>query len=125
MTEKKYSADHEWVSLDADGNAVIGISDFAQKELGDIVFVELPELDRVVDQHEEAAVVESVKAASDVKMPISGTVIAINEQLEAEPELINTSPEEDGWFVKLAPSDTDELTGLMDAEAYAAFVENS
>lgn len=125
MTEKKYSADHEWVSLDADGHAVIGISDFAQKELGDIVFVELPELDRVVDQHEEAAVVESVKAASDVKMPISGTVIAINEQLEAEPELINTSPEEDGWFVKLTPSDTDELTGLMDAEAYAAFVENS
>lgn len=125
MTEKKYSADHEWVSLDADGNAVIGISDFAQKELGDIVFVELPELDRVMDQHEEAAVVESVKAASDVKMPISGTVIAINEQLEAEPELINTSPEEDGWFVKLAPSDTDELTGLMDAEAYEAFVENS
>lgn len=125
MSELKYSSDHEWVFIDTDGSAVIGITDFAQKELGDIVYVELPEIDQEVAQHEEAAVVESVKAASDVKMPISGTVIAINEALADSPELINSAAESDGWFLKLTPDTLSQIDELMDAEAYAKFVEES
>ncbi len=125
MSELKYSSDHEWVFIDTDGSAVIGITDFAQKELGDIVYVELPEIDQEVAQHEEAAVVESVKAASDVKMPISGTVIAINEALADSPELINSAAESDGWFLKLTPDALSQIDELMDAEAYAKFVEES
>ncbi len=124
MLDLKYSTDHEWVYIDADGNAVIGISDFAQQELGDIVYVELPETGREVSKDEEVAVVESVKAASDVKMPVSGTVVEINATLTDSPELINSAPEGDGWFLKLAPANPDELNELMDADSYAKFVES-
>ena len=121
MSDKKYSTDHEWVSIDDKGYAVVGISDFAQQELGDIVFVELPELESQWQQNDEIAVVESVKAASDIKSPISGTVIAINESLQDTPETVNSDAEGDGWFFKLKPADPSQLGQLMDAEAYAKF----
>lgn len=121
MTTTRYSEDHEWVRLDDDGRAVIGISDFAQKQLGDIVYVEMPEIGRKLEQHEEAAVVESVKAASDVKIPLSGTVVEINERLQDNPELVNNHPEDDGWFIKLTPDDPEQMNTLMDATAYAEY----
>lgn len=123
MSDIKYSTDHEWVTLDQDGNAVIGISDFAQKELGDIVFVELPDIDSEWQQDDEIAVVESVKAASDIKVPVSGTVVAVNETLLDKPETVNSDPEGEGWFFKLKLTDTAQLDQLMDTDAYAGFVD--
>jgi len=123
MPDLRYSTDHEWVRLDADGQAVIGISDFAQRQLGDIVYVELPAPGREVASGEEAAVVESVKAASDIRMPIAGRVTAVNESLSASPELINSHPESEGWLIKLAPGNPDHIGELMDARAYAEFIQ--
>lgn len=122
MSELRFSNDHEWVRLE-DGEAVIGITDFAQEQLGDVVYVELPEVGRSVSAGEEAAVVESVKAASDIKIPISGTVTAINETLNDTPELINQEPLSGGWFIRLKPSAADELNALMDEAAYKSFVQ--
>ncbi|NDE90297.1 MAG: glycine cleavage system protein GcvH [Alphaproteobacteria bacterium] len=113
----KFSKDHEWVKLEGDV-AVIGISHYAQGALGDIVFVELPVVGKILAQGKEAAVVESVKAASDVYAPISGEVIAVNEALSSDPALINSSPEDKGWFFKLKFSNKAQLDGLMDADAY-------
>ncbi len=121
MSERKYSQDHEWVEIDNDGNATVGISDFAQKELGDVVYIELPELEREVTQDEEVAVIESVKTASDVKIPISGTIIEVNEVLNDSPELINSAAETDGWIIKMTPTDPTQLDDLMDAADYADF----
>ena len=118
---KKYSKDHEWVEIGDDGIATIGITDFAQKELGDVVYVELPELDSDIKQDSEVAVVESVKAASDVKTPISGQVVAVNEALNDEPEQVNTDPEGEAWFFKLKPADISELDVLMDKSEYEDF----
>jgi glycine cleavage system H protein len=120
----KYTKDHEWVRVDGDV-ATIGISNFAQGQLGDVVFVELPEAGRVLEQGKEAAVVESVKAASDVYCPVSGTVIEANQALVDDPSLANTAPETDGWFFKVTLSDPSQLDALMDEAAYAAFVEES
>ena len=117
-----YTPEHEWIRLDGD-TATVGITDFAQGQLGDIVFVELPDAGRQVTKGGEAAVVESVKAASDVYAPVSGEVTEANAALGDDPSLVNTDPEGEGWFFRLRLSDTSELDGLMDAEAYKAFCE--
>ncbi len=123
MSTIKYTRDHEWIRIEGDV-AVIGITDYAQSQLGDVVYVELPELGRRVEQGKEAAVVESVKAASEVYAPISGEVIAVNDALSGEPGKINGDPQGEGWFLKLRIANPKELDGLMDAKAYAAFVED-
>jgi len=120
----KYAETHEWVRMENDGNVTVGISDHAQEALGDVVYVELPELGAEVDARSEAGVVESVKAASDIYAPISGTVIAINETLEDAPETVNESPYDDGWFFKLQPGDPSELDALLSAEQYEELCEN-
>jgi len=118
----RYSRDHEWVRLDGDV-AVIGITDYAQEQLGDVVYVELPEVGKSLAKGAEAAVVESVKAASEVFAPIAGEVVAVNDALADEPALVNQSPEDAGWFLKLKPGDKSEVESLMDADAYNAFLE--
>lgn len=122
MSDIRFTKDHEWVLLDGD-TATIGITDYAQEQLGDVVFVELPEVGKTIDQGDEAAVVESVKAASEVYAPISGEVIEVNEDLEAEPAKVNADAMGEGWFVKLKVTDEDELEGLMDEAAYAKYVK--
>lgn len=121
--ELRYLETHEWVRNEGDGIATIGITDHAQDSLGDVVFVELPEVGRVLSAGEESAVVESVKAASDIYSPVSGEVIAVNEALEDEPETVNNSPYGDGWFYKVRMSDPAELDELMDADGYRAVAE--
>lgn len=116
--ELKYASSHEWALADSEGIITVGITDHAQESLGDVVFVELPEVGDEVDAGAEAGVVESVKAASDIYAPVSGEVIAINEALEDEPETINESPYGDGWFFKIKATDVGELDKLLDAEAY-------
>lgn len=118
-----FTREHEWIEVDGD-TATIGITDYAQQQLGDIVFVETPQAGTQLAKGAEAAVVESVKAASDVYTPISGTVIEGNSALEDQPELVNASPEKDGWFFKLKVADASELQGLMDEAAYKAFCES-
>ena len=116
-----FTEDHEWIDVDGQ-TGIVGISDYAQGQLGDIVFVDVPEEGRSLAKGVEAAVVESVKAASDVYSPVSGTVIEGNAALTDEPGLVNTDPEGEGWFFKLTLSDASELDGLMDETAYQAFV---
>ena len=118
-----FTDEHEWIDVDGD-NATVGITDYAQEQLGDIVFVELPATGTMLDKGGDAAVVESVKAASDVYAPISGEVMETNAALEEDPALVNTSPEEDGWFFKMTLGDKSELEGLMDAKAYKAFCDS-
>jgi len=118
-----FTEDHEWVDVDGDV-ATVGITDYAQQQLGDIVFVELPEEGKTFDKGDDAAVVESVKAASDVYAPVSGEVIEVNGALEAEPALVNGDAEEEGWFFKLRLTDAEELTSLMTDSAYAKFVQD-
>ena len=122
MSVVKYTKDHEWVAVDGDVGTV-GITDYAQSQLGDVVFVELPEEGRSLERGGEAAVVESVKAASEVYAPVTGTVVEANEALAAEPALVNAEPETGGWFFKVKLADPTELDGLMDAGAYKAYVE--
>ena len=117
-----FTQDHEWIEVDGDA-ATIGITDYAQGQLGDVVFVELPEAGASFAKGDEAAVVESVKAASDVYSPVSGTVTQGNPALEDDPALVNSAPEGDGWFFKLTIADTSELDGLMDESAYKAFCD--
>ena len=114
----KYLSSHEWVKLEDDGTVTVGISDHAQDLLGDIVFVELPEVGQELGAEEEAAVVESVKAASDIFSPIGGKVTEINEKLLDEPDLVNVSPYEDGWFFKMQPDDLESLKSLLSSEEY-------
>ena len=114
----KYLSSHEWVKLEDDGSVTVGISDHAQDLLGDIVFVELPEVGQELGAEEEAAVVESVKAASDIFSPIGGEVTEINEKLLDAPDLINGSPYEDGWFFKMQPDDLESLKSLLSSEEY-------
>ncbi|MFK7863508.1 MAG: glycine cleavage system protein GcvH [Pseudohongiellaceae bacterium] len=120
----KYATSHEWARVDDDGVATIGISDHAQDALGDIVFVELPEVGAMVIAKEEIAVVESVKAASDIYSPLSGEVLAINEELVDSPETVNSQPYDSGWFFKVKLSDEAELDELLDAEAYSEHCES-
>jgi len=114
----QYTESHEWVSAEDNGNARIGISDHAQEALGDLVFVELPVVGDELAQGDPCAVVESVKAASDIYAPVSGRVVAVNEDLDGDPALINADPYGDGWLFELELIDSEELDGLKDAEAY-------
>ncbi len=122
-TELKYTSSHEWLRVEDDGLITIGISDHAQELLGDLVFVELPEVGIDYVAGDECCVVESVKAASDVYMPVSGEIVAINETLSDEPEMINSSPYDNGWLFKVKPS-ADELADMMDADAYQTEIED-
>ena len=117
-SELKYTKSHEWVRDEDDGSVTIGITDHAQELLGDLVFVELPEVGTEMSVDDAACVVESVKAASDVYMPVSGEVIEVNDQLADAPETINDSPYDDGWLIKVKLSNPDELEDLMDADTY-------
>ncbi|MGQ0484446.1 MAG: glycine cleavage system protein GcvH [Hyphomicrobiales bacterium] len=117
----KYTRDHEWIEVEGD-TATIGITNHAQEQLGDVVFVELPALGKKVTKGGEAAVVESVKAASEVYAPVSGEVTAVNKELEGDPALVNRGAEGDGWFMKVKFKDSHELDGLMDKAAYDKFV---
>ncbi|MBD3728255.1 MAG: glycine cleavage system protein GcvH [Sphingomonadales bacterium] len=118
-----YTEEHEWIELDGDV-ATVGITDFAQGQLGDIVFVEVPDTGAELTKGGDAAVVESVKAASDVYSPVSGTVTEGNGALEEDPALVNSDPEGEGWFFKLKVADKGELDGLMDQAAYKAFCDS-
>ena len=120
----KFLSSHEWIRVESDGSVTVGISDHAQDLLGDIVFVELPEVGQTLDAESDAAIVESVKAASDVYSPISGEVKEVNSLLEDQPEIINSSPYEDGWFYKISPSDLGELDNLLSPEDYSAVCED-
>lgn len=122
-TDLKYRESHEWVRLEEGEGAVIGISDHAQAELGDMVFVELPEPGMSYSQGDACAVVESVKAASDIYAPLSGEVVEVNESLEDDPGLVNTDPYGDGWLFRIEPSDESEIDGLMDADEYSDTID--
>ena len=119
----KYVSSHEWIRLEDDGTVTVGITEFAQDQLGDVVFVELPEIGTEVAVEQEIAVVESVKAASDIYAPLSGKVVAINEDLVDAPELVNEDPYGKAWFFKLELADKAQLEDLLDADAYAALCE--
>ena len=122
-SELRYLATHEWGRIDEEGILTVGISEHAQDLLGDIVFVELPDIGKELDAEEESAIVESVKAASDVYAPLSGEVIEVNEKLLDEPEIVNSSPLEDGWFFKIKLNDASSFENLMTEEEYNATYE--
>ena len=122
MSDLKFSKEHEWVDVE-DGIATVGISDYAQEQLGDVVYVELPEVGQQIAQTSQAAVVESVKAANEIYAPASGEVTEVNSALEDEPGLINGDPTGGGWFFKLKLDDEAELAPLMDADAYQEYVD--
>ncbi|MDG1310642.1 MAG: glycine cleavage system protein GcvH [Porticoccaceae bacterium] len=124
-TELKYASSHEWARLESDGTVVVGITDHAQDTLGDVVYVELPEMGASVDAGSEVAVVESVKAASDIYSPVTGDVVEINPALEDEPETVNSSPYSDGWLFRVKVSGPEELEDMMDADAYQTEVDQS
>jgi len=119
----KYTSSHEWVRIEEDGTVTVGISDHAQAALGDIVFVDLPETESQVSARDEVAVVESVKAASDIYAPVSGEIIDINETLVDAPETVNSDPYDGGWFFKIKPDNEVELEELLDAEGYKEICE--
>lgn len=122
-TTLKFSQSHEWVRDNGDGTVTVGISEHAQSMLGDVVFVELPELEQEVEAGDNFSLVESVKAASDIYAPVSGVIIEVNEDLEDSPELINDSPYEDGWIAKIKLADHTELDNLQAADVYLATIE--
>lgn len=124
MSETRYTKDHEWVRLEGDGTATIGITDHAQSALGDIVYVELPEPGRDVTEGEACAIVESVKAASDIYAPLTGTVLETNQVLADDPALANRSPTDEGWFFRLTLADEGGFEDLMDESDYAELVES-
>ncbi|MGB0866335.1 MAG: glycine cleavage system protein GcvH [Granulosicoccaceae bacterium] len=116
----KYTADHEWVKLEADDVVLVGITDHAQEQLGDVVFVELPEIDAAFGQGDDISVIESVKAASELKAPVSGSIVAVNEALSDEPNIVNDDPMDAGWFCRIKLSDPSELDALLDEDGYKA-----
>jgi len=122
-TELKYAESHEWVRVEDDGTVVVGITDHAQDALGDIVYIELPEVGTNADAGAEIAVVESVKAASDIYSPISGEIVEINSSLDDQPETVNQSPYGDGWLFRIQISDSEDLQDLMDADGYQSMVD--
>ncbi len=119
----KFTDDHEWIRQEND-LVVVGITDFAQQQLGEVVYIELPDIDREIEQGEEAAVIESVKAAGEIKSPVGGVVVEVNDTLTELPEKINEEPEGEGWIYKMKPNDPSELDGLMDMTAYQSLVES-
>ena len=122
-SDLKYVTSHEWIRVESDDVVTVGITDHAQELLGDVVFVELPELDAELGAGDDSGVVESVKAASDVYAPLSGQIVAVNEALEDSPELVNSDPYGDGWFYQIKLSDPEELDSLLDAEGYGEHCE--
>lgn len=122
-SELRYTKSHEWVDVAGDGTVTVGVTDYAQQALGDLVFVELPDPGENVEAGDTCAVVESVKAASDVYAPLAGEVVEVNEQLAEAPELVNEDPFGEGWLFKLSVADEGDIEGLLDAEAYQALVE--
>lgn len=122
--ELKYLSTHEWARVEEDGTVTVGITDHAQDALGDVVFVETPEVGSTVTVGEETGVVESVKAASDIYSPVSGTVIAVNEALQDSPEIINESPYDEGWFFRVRPDDLAELEEALDDDGYREVIES-
>jgi glycine cleavage system H protein len=123
MSETRYTEEHEWVRLEEDGNLTFGITDHAQDALGDVVYVELPDVGQAFGAGDEAAVVESVKAAGEIKMPLAGIILEVNTMLVDKPELVNSDPEGDGWFFKLNPENLDGFEDLMTGEQYQDFIE--
>jgi len=119
----KYTQDHEWINVDGE-SATVGITDYAQEQLGEVVFVELPDIDKEISKGDESAVIESVKAAGELKSPASGTVTEVNDLLNDEPGKVNEDPAGDGWFFKMKISDASEIDGLMDQSDYDAYVES-
>ena len=122
--DRKYASSHEWALLEDDGTVRVGITDHAQEALGDLVFVELPEVGQSVGKGDECSVVESVKAASDIYSPVSGEIIAVNESLEDSPELVNEAPYDDGWLFVIQPVDVSELDEMLDTEAYQQSIDD-
>ena len=122
MTAIRFTKDHEWVRAEADGACTVGITDFAQEQLGDVVYVELPAIGKHFGQGEDACVIESVKAAAELKQPLSGEVLAVNGALAEHPELVNSDPYGAGWFIKIKPSAPAELAALMDEAAYQRYL---
>ncbi len=122
MSQMRYTSNHEWVRVEGDA-AVVGISDYAQEQLGDVVFVELPEIGAAFAQNDDAAVVESVKAASEIYAPIGGEILEVNDDLTDAPETLNSDPTGDGWMYKISIADAAEVEALMDEAAYKAYVE--
>ena len=122
MSTIKFTKEHEWIKVEGD-TGTVGITDYAQEQLGDVVYVELPTVGKQVERGKEMAVVESVKAASEVYAPVSGSVVAVNDKLSAEPATVNSEPMAGGWFVKIKLSNPSELDGLMDKAAYDSFVK--
>ena len=122
MTALRYTEDHEWIRPEADGSATVGITDHAQDALGDIVFVEMPEVGRKFAKGDSACVIESVKAAADLKMPVAGSIVAVNDALPDDPAKVNTDPMKDGWFIRIKPDNAAELEQLMDDAAYQALI---
>jgi glycine cleavage system H protein len=123
MSAEKFSRDHQWIRLDADGIATVGITDYAQQQLGDVVYVDLPMVGAVFDQHADVAVVESVKSAGEVKAPAGGEVVDVNTALLEEPQKVNADPTGEGWFFKLRLTNAEELASLLDESAYNEFVQ--
>ena len=123
MSDVKYTRDHEWILMEDDEIGVVGITDYAQDQLGELVYVELPEVDQEFGSGSDAVVIESVKAAGEVKAPVGGTIVEVNEALVDEPEKVNSDPMGEGWFVKMRVKDSSELEDLMDEEAYKEYTE--
>ncbi|MEM6160409.1 glycine cleavage system protein GcvH [Erwinia sp. P6884] len=121
--ELKYRESHEWVRKEADGTCTVGITEHAQELLGDMVFVDLPDVGNTYSQGDDCAVAESVKAASDIYAPVSGEIIEVNSALDGEPELVNSAPYAEGWLFKIKPSDESELDALLDADAYKTSID--
>jgi len=123
LDDRKYATSHEWALLEDDGTVRVGITDHAQEALGDLVFVELPEIGQSVGKGDECSVVESVKAASDIYSPVSGEIIAVNDSLEDSPEAVNEAPYDDGWLFLVQPVDASELDEMLDADAYQQTID--
>lgn len=124
MSAVKFTKDHEWILMEDGDVGVIGITDYAQDQLGELVYVELPAMEQSFDAGSDVVVIESVKAAGEVKTPVGGSVVAINEALVDEPEKVNNDPMGDGWFIKLKIDDTSELDALMDEDAYKEYTDD-
>lgn len=122
MSELRYTEDHEWLRVEPDGSVTVGITAFAQNALGDVVFVQLPELQQY-EQDAEVSTVESVKAASGVYMPLAGEVVAVNQQLDSNPELVNEDPLGEGWFLRFIPADASQVAALLDQDAYDRLIK--
>ena len=122
MSILRFTKDHEWVRLDDDGNGTVGITKFAQEQLGDLVFVELPAIGKSFESGEVAAVIKSVKAAGEIKMPLTGSIVAVNDLLKDEPAKVNESPQSDGWFFRVQIAEAGTFEALMDEKAYAKFI---